>query len=109
MVARVTRVQVRAADIDEAVRQFDESVVPAAEQEEGFRGALLLTRADGEGLVIDLCDSLEHMQQNERNGFYQTQVAKFADKLVGHPTRHFYDVAVAKGVEGGPELLSTQG
>jgi hypothetical protein len=109
MVARVTRVQVGPEDVEEAVRLFDESVVPAAEQEEGFRGALLLVRSDGEALSIDLCDTLEHMQANERNGFYQTQVAKFADRLVGHPSRHFYEVRVAKGVEGGPELLKTTG
>lgn len=26
------------------------------------------------------CDTLEHMQANERNGFYRTQVAKFKDR-----------------------------
>ena len=41
------------------------------------------------------------MRANERNGFYQTQVAKFAGKLVDRPAREFYDVAVAKGVKGG--------
>jgi hypothetical protein len=105
MVARVTHVQVKPEDVAEAVRLFDDSVVPAAEQEEGFMGALLLTRDDGRGLVIDLCDTIEHMRANERSGFYQTQVAKFADKLVDHPGRAFYDVAVAKGVQGGPDLL----
>lgn len=105
MVARVTRVHVNPEDVDESVRLFDESVVPAAEQEEGFMGALLLVRPDGETLAIDLCDTLEHMQDNERSGFYQTQVAKFADKVVGHPTRAFFDVRVARGVKGGPELL----
>jgi hypothetical protein len=107
MVARVTRVHVSPEDVDESVRLFDESVVPAAEQEEGFMGALLLVRPDGEALAIDLCDTLEHMKDNERNGFYQTQVAKFAGKLVGHPSRAFYDVRVARGVQGGPELLQT--
>ena len=68
-------------------------------------GALLLTRDDGRALVVDLCDTLEHMRANERNGFYQTQVAKFADRLVERPSREFYDVAVAKGVRGGTELL----
>jgi hypothetical protein len=105
MVARVTRVEVKPDDLAEAVRLFDESVVPAAEQEEGFMGALLLTRDDGRALVLDLCDTLEHMQANERSGFYQTQVAKFADRIVDHPSREFYDVKVARGVRGGPELL----
>ena len=105
MVARVTTVQVKPEDVAEAVRLFDESVMPAAEQEEGFMGALLLTREDGRALVIDLCDTLEHMRANEHSGFYQTQIAKFAGKITGRPTREFYDVKVAKGVKGGGELL----
>ena len=105
MVARVTHVKVKPDDVAEAVRLFDESVIPAAEQEAGFMGALLLTRDDGRALVVDLCDTVEHMRANERNGFYQTQVAKFANKLVDRPSREFYDVAVAKGVPGGADLL----
>jgi len=105
MVARVTHVKVKPEDVAEAVRVFDDSVLPAAEQEEGFMGALLLTREDGRALVVDLCDTVEHMRANEHSGFYQAQVAKFADKIVERPAREFYDVAVAKGVQGGPELL----
>ena len=104
MVARVTTVKVKPEDVEEAVRQFDQSVVPAAEQEEGFMGALLLTREDGRALVIDLCDTLEHMRANEHNGFYQSQVAKFAGKIIDRPSRAFYDVAVARGVVAGAEL-----
>jgi hypothetical protein len=107
MVARVTHVSVSPEDIDESVRLFDDSVVPAAEQEEGFMGALLLVRSDGRALVIDLCDTLEHMRENERNGFYQTQVAKFAEHITGRPSREFYDVRVAKGVKGGLALLQS--
>lgn len=105
MVARVTHVRVAPEDVDESVRLFDESVLPAAQQETGFMGALLLVREDGQGLAVDLCDTLENLQANERSGFYQAQVAKFADKLQGHPRREHYRVAVAKGVKGGPELL----
>ncbi len=105
VVARVTHVQVASDDIDESVRLFDESVIPAAEKEQGFMGVLLLVRPDGHAMAIDLCDTLEHMRENERNGFYQTQIAKFADKIVEHPTREFYEVRVAKGVRGGLDLL----
>jgi hypothetical protein len=105
MVARVTHVRVRPEDVDESVRLFDESVVPAAEQEEGFMGALLLVRADGEALAVDLCDTLENLRENERNGFYQSQVAKFAERITGRPSREVYEVRVAKGVKGGLELL----
>ena len=105
MVARVTSVAVKPEDIDESTRLFNESVLPAAKREKGFMGALLLVRDDGRAIAIDLCDTLENLRANERNGFYQTQVAKFAGKLVDRPSREFYDVAVAKGVQGGAELL----
>ncbi|MEA2472770.1 MAG: hypothetical protein QOE06_685 [Thermoleophilaceae bacterium] len=105
MVARVTHVHVKPEDVDESVALFDESVIPAAEQEEGFAGALLLVKPDGHALVIDLADSLEHAQANERSGFYQSQIAKFADKIVDRPTRELYEVKVAKGVRGGLDLL----
>jgi hypothetical protein len=105
MVARVTHVHVDPESMEESARLFDESVVPAAEQEDGFMGALLLTRPDGDVLVVDLCDSLEHVRANERSGFYQSQVAKFADRITGRPTRQVYEVRVAKGFKGGVELL----
>jgi hypothetical protein len=38
------------------VRLSDDSVVPAAEQEEAFMGALLPTRENGRARVVDLCD-----------------------------------------------------
>jgi hypothetical protein len=34
-------------------------------------------------------------------------VTKFAGRIVERPTREFYDVAVAKGVQGGLELLQS--
>jgi hypothetical protein len=105
MDARVTHVRMNPEDVEEAVRLFDESVIPAAQQEEGFQGALLLVRDDGSAIAIDLADTREHLRANEASGFYQSQIAKFADKIVGHPTREHYRVAVAKGVTGGPELL----
>lgn len=105
MYARVTFVQVAPDDVDESVRLFDESVIPAARQEEGFQGAMLLVRENGEAMAIDLADTLEHLQANERSGFYQSQVAKFRDRIVGHPRREIFRVAVSKGVQGGIELL----
>jgi hypothetical protein len=106
MVARVTSVRVNPEDVEESIRLFDESVIPAAEQEEGFQGVLLLVRDDGHALAIDLCDSIEHVRANERSGVYQTQVTKFADKIVESPRREVYRVAVSKGLKGGRELLS---
>lgn len=105
MYARVTFVQVAPGDIEEALGLLDESLVPAARQEKGFHGAMLLVRDSGEAMAIDLADTLEHLQANERSGFYQSQVAKFRDRIVGHPQREVFRVAVSKGVRGDIELL----
>lgn len=105
MFARVTFVQVRPEDVEQSVRVFDDSVLPAARQESGFRGALLLVRENGEAMAIDLADSLDDLTANEQSGFYQSQVAKFRDKIVGHPRREVFRVAVSKGVRGGVDLL----
>src|SRR5688572_25106460 len=109
MVARVTHVDINPEDLESSIALFDESVVPAAEQEAGFMGALLLVRDDGTCIAVDLCDTIENLQANEKNGFYSDQVAKFADKITGHPTREHYRVAVARGISGGPDLLRGEG
>jgi len=107
MYARITFVQVRPEDIEDTIRLYDDSVVPAAREQEGFLGTALLVRDNGEALSINLADSLEALHANEASGFYQSQVAKFRDKIVGHPRREVFRVAVAKGIEGGLELPET--
>ena len=68
-------------------------------------GAVRRGRRCGGAEPIRAAHMVEHMRANERNGFSQTQVAKFAGKLVDRPAREFYDVAVAKGAKAGEELL----
>ena len=104
MYARITFVQVRPEDVENATRLFDESVVPAVRDEKGFQGAVLLVRDNGEAMAVDFAQTLEDLQANERDGIYQAQVAKFRDRLVGHPRREIFRVAVAKGLSGGIEL-----
>jgi len=43
MFARTTIMQGRAETMDEAAKIFRESVIPAAKQQKGFKGALFLT------------------------------------------------------------------
>ena len=67
MVARVIHVEVRPEDVEDAVRGFDDSVIPAAELEEGF---MCSRGTSGRALVVELCDTAEHMRADERSGFY---------------------------------------
>ncbi len=109
MHARVTFAQVKPEDIEDSARLFEEGIIPAAREEEGFRGALFLVRDDGAVIAIDLADSLDHLRANEKKGLYQAEVAKFRSRIVGHPHREFFRIAVSKGIQGGVELLEDTG
>ena len=105
MHARVTFAQVKPEDIEDSARLFGDGIIRAAREEEGFRGALLLVRDDGTVMAIDLADSLDHLRANEKHGLYQAEIAKFRSRIVGHPHREFFRVAVSRGIHGGAELL----
>jgi hypothetical protein len=107
--ARVTFAQVKPEDIEDSARLFAEGIIPAAREEEGFRGALFLVREDGTVMAIDLADRLDDLRANEKHGLYQAEVAKFRSRIVGHPHREFFRVAVSKGIRGGVELLEDAG
>ena len=105
MHARVTFAQVKPEDIEDSARLFGEGIIPAAREEAGFRGALFLVRDDGTVMAIDLADSLDHLRANEKLGYYQAEVAKFRSRIVGHPRREFFRVALSRGLRVGVELL----
>lgn len=110
MVARCTYVKVDPADVEACVELFNQEVVPAASELEGFKGVMLLVHPDdGEAVVIDLCETRELALSNEHHGFYQREIARFADRLIGTPRRVVYDVRTAEGIAGGPELLEAAG
>ena len=109
MHARMTFAQVKPEDIEDSARLFEEGILPAARDEEGFRGALFLVRDESTVIAIDLADSLDQLRANEKHGLYQAEVAKFRSRIVGHPHREFFRVAVSKGIQGGLPLLDETG
>jgi heme-degrading monooxygenase HmoA len=95
MHVRVTAVQIQPGRMDEAIRIYQESVVPAAQQQRGYRSTMLLTdRASGKGMAITAWDSEADMQASEASGYYQEQLGKFAPLLAAPPTREVYELSV---------------
>ncbi len=98
MFARLTIVQVQTSKIDETIRVFDESIIPAAKSQKGYRGAYLLTdRRAGKCIGISLWDSEADAVGSERNGYYQEQVDKivpFFTIAAMAPIREGYEVSV---------------
>jgi quinol monooxygenase YgiN len=94
MYVRVTTIQVQPDKVDEAIRIFQESVVPAAKQQAGFHSStLLVDRATGKAIALTHWASEADLKANEASGFYQEQVAKFGPLMTAPPVREAYEVA----------------
>jgi len=95
MKARIVSVQVRPGKIDEAIALYRDSVVPAAKQQKGFKGAFLLSNPDtGKGLSLTLWETETDMATGEANNYFQGQLAKFGAVFSEPPVREHYDVSV---------------
>lgn len=95
MFARFTIIQVNVDKMDEVIQLYEDSVVPAAKSQKGYRGAKLFTdRKTGKGCSISLWDSKEDAIANEQSGYYKEQVGKFAEYMTAPPVQEGYEVSV---------------
>lgn len=95
MYARVTSAQISPNRIEQFKKIFEESVVSAAKKQKGFKGICLMVNPQtGEGLSITYWDSEEDCLANEKNLFYQQQVAKFIPFYTRQPIREGYEILV---------------
>ena len=95
MHARVVDLAVRSVDTKEMVRVYREEVVPAAREQEGFKGAILLTDPQtGIGISITIWETEAERDAAVGGGFYDAEIEKIADLLTGTPVRKHYDVSL---------------
>lgn len=95
MFARLTIVQVKIDKLDETKKIFEESVIPAAKSQKGYRGVYLLTdRKTGKGISIVLWDSEKDAIATLKSGFYQEQLNKFKGLFTAPPVREEYEVSL---------------
>ena len=94
MHGRIVSVQVDSDKLKMVTDVYVESVVPAAEQQAGFRGALLFTdEATGKAVSITLWDSEEDLMKGQQSGYYREQIGKFTDYFVRTPEQVGYQVS----------------
>ena len=106
MYARMTIVQVKLENIDDAIRLFRTSIVPEAKKQKGYRGAcLLIDRAAGQGRAVTFWRSEKDALANEESRFYQEQLVKFLGYFSGPPMREGYEVSVHTMSEPEPKKL----
>ena len=95
MHARVVTVQVQPGKIEETIRIYRDSVVPAAKEQKGFKGAFLLTDPNtGKGVSVTLWETEADLKAGEASGYYQEQIAKFGAVFAAPPAREAYEVSL---------------
>jgi heme-degrading monooxygenase HmoA len=95
MFARLVTVQIQQGKMDEATNIYGDSVVPAAQQQKGFKSGFLFSDpSTGKGVSITLWETEDDMKASETSGYLQEQIAKFAAVLAAPPTTEHYEVAI---------------
>jgi len=95
MFARHIILQIQPGKMDEAIRVYRDSVVPASREQKGCRSMQLLTdAASGKCVSISIWDSEANQKASEDNGYMQQQIAKFSDFMAGLPVHESYKVSV---------------
>ncbi len=103
MHARMTVAHAQPDRFEEAVAAVQEAFLPAAREQAGYRGFLLLTDRSQQQLVgISLWETDADVQSSGGgSGYYQQRMADFVGLLVGPPTTTTLEVAVNDGA--GPD------
>ena len=95
MYARVSTAEVQPGRLDELLSVSRDSVLPAAQQQQGFAGGLWLTDpATNRAMIVTLWETREDMEAGERSGYYREQVGKFGGMLAGEVVREPYEVGI---------------
>lgn len=93
---RVVTVQFKPGQMDPAVAWYRDSVLPAARQQPGFLGAMLMTDSiTGKGVSSTAWASEADLLAGQASGGYlDQQLATMADYLAAPPARETYALAV---------------
>jgi heme-degrading monooxygenase HmoA len=99
MIARVTLAEIDPVrmSVERATRLFEESVVPALREQDGYEGAYVLLSDQGKVLALTFWETEEAAEAGLRGSrsFYAEQVEKFVTLYRLPPGREMYDVVVA--------------
>jgi heme-degrading monooxygenase HmoA len=99
MVARVTLAEIDAVRQSPkgAIERFQNSVIAALEEQEGYEGCYVLLSEEGKVLVLTFWTDNEAARASRLSGFYAEQVEKLSDLVwfKATPGREAYDVVVA--------------
>ena len=96
MYARVTTTPISPYRLDEAISIARDSTLPAARQQAGFKGYLLLVdRSTGVAITITFWQDEEDQQVSGPNSaYYKDSISKLVPLLTGAPSVEDFEVAL---------------
>jgi heme-degrading monooxygenase HmoA len=84
--------------METAIQLVEESILPAAKQQPGFKGFLALAdRRGGKLILLTLWETEEALRDGEASGYYSEQIAKFAhlsQLSITPPYRDVYELVL---------------
>jgi heme-degrading monooxygenase HmoA len=92
---RMTTLTFRAEKYEEGIRIFNESVIPAAKGQKGFRGFYVLAdRRASRCVALTFWDDEASARANEENLYYQEQLVKFLPLFLSDPLREGFELVI---------------
>ena len=97
MYARVTTFNLDISRRQEAVEIYKNSIIPAAEKQEGFRSACFFVNKNaGKFVSITMWESMDNAVANQKSGYFQDQIDKLSHLQVVVPEIEGFDVGAHK-------------
>jgi heme-degrading monooxygenase HmoA len=99
MHARVITANVYPGNLDALVGAVQDSVMPEARKQQGFKGALLLTDAKaGRVIYVSLWEGEDDLKASETSGYVREQLAKTTHLLATPPLLATFEVSVREQI-----------
>ncbi len=95
MYARITTFYIKREAQKEAEKIYRESIIPEAKNQAGYRGAYFLARTnESKFLSITYWEDISNAVANEKSGYFDAQVEKLQEYLIGPPEVEGYQVTI---------------
>ena len=93
MVARIFSAQIQTGKLDEVTHLVQNSIIPAARMQHGFKSLVLLTDAStGKAMIVSQWASEADRAASESNGFLREQLAKLGTFVAGPPSTERFEI-----------------
>ncbi len=93
MFARTAKFQVKTDKLDEAIKLYQDGIIPEVKAQKGSRSVyLLVDRNTGNVITVAFWDSKEDMMATEERGLTKEWVSRFNDYFVQPPSIERYEV-----------------